>query len=305
LAVTTYLNVAQELGFEDPDLLDELPAEEREDKEYEMLELTTHRVFTNELNQEVVKALDKLRLRLKKSGQQAEAAKAAAVQAILSNRKTRDLWPTVGLVQGIIWRSIGAGFELMGASMEAEEADGLDGEKRKSEIFYEKMVEAFDRVPGLSGFLGKQVEQVWEKGSDAIFEGELYLGLFTPEEIEAGLDIFESSWEDDLVSSDEAPLQETESYERTAPKGPGLISRLDAYLTERFTPERLEQLRTRLDTLIEEAKFPQEWLPFISMVQESMTNEDVLEQEKDFLLQAFIGEMRYTNDSLDEETDEN
>jgi hypothetical protein len=200
----------------------------------------------------------------------------------------------------------------MDASLEVAEVEGFDEES--PEVFYQrvaesglvdKMSQAIQKVPGLSRFLEKQVDQVWEEGNTAIFEGELYLELFTPEEIEAGLDIFESSLKDNWADSgDETSSQETERPELTKEKGTSLISRLDAYLTERFTPERLGQLRAHLDTVVKGAKFSKNWLPFVLMIREHMADEEALEYEKGFLLRSFLGEMRYVSVNLEEEEEE-
>jgi hypothetical protein len=312
LAMTTYISAAQESGIAEPEMLDQLPEEEQEDKKYEILEKTTRQLLDNELRQEVIYGLNKLRLRLKRVGKQAEAAKAAALQSFLSERKARELWPALGLPQAIVLRSVGAGFELMDASLEVAEVEGFDEES--PEVFYQrvaesglvdKMSQAIQKVPGLSRFLEKQVDQVWEEGNTAIFEGELYLELFTPEEIEAGLDIFESSLKDNWADSgDETSSQETERPELTKEKGTSLISRLDAYLTERFTPERLGQLRAHLDTVVKGAKFSKNWLPFVLMIREHMADEEALEYEKGFLLRSFLGEMRYVSVNLEEEEEE-
>jgi hypothetical protein len=312
LAMTTYISAAQESGIAEPEMLDQLPEEEQEDKKYEILEKTTRQLLDNELRQEVIYGLNKLRLRLKRVGKQAEAAKAAALQSFLSEHKARELWPALGLPQAIVLRSVGAGFELMDASLEVAEVEGFDEES--PEVFYQrvaesglvdKMSQAIQKVPGLSRFLEKQVDQVWEEGNTAIFEGELYLELFTPEEIEAGLDIFESSLKDNWADSgDETSSQETERPELTKEKGTSLISRLDAYLTERFTPERLGQLRAHLDTVVKGAKFSKNWLPFVLMIREHMADEEALEYEKGFLLRSFLGEMRYVSVNLEEEEEE-
>jgi len=108
-------------------------------------------------------------------------------------------------------------------------------------------------VPGLQRYLEKQVDKLWEEGETAIFDGELDLELFTTEELEAGAEIFntvmaETETDESAASADSAKALFTE-------KSKTLLAQLETYLVERFTPERLAQLRARLQTIMDEADY--------------------------------------------------
>lgn len=289
----TFATVGMELGFE-PEALANLPEEEREEKQLEILETTTQRLLTDELRQEIITALDMLRQRLKLAGQRAEAAKAAALQLFLSDRKTRDLWPMLGLPQEIVRRSLVVGIELMAATFEAEELDQLDQDESPETMLQklsqsnlgQKISGLLQKTPGLSKFFEKQVDKAWDEGEQAIFWGDLDLELFTPEEIEAGLDFLQG-----VIGPDPAAQEEPER-EITQEKSHTLFAQLDAYLTQRFTPERLEQLRKHLQMILYERNFPPEYTPFLMMLSQAMAHEDAVKNEKTFLLKAFLGEMR-------------
>jgi hypothetical protein len=74
----------------------------------------------------------------------------------------------------------------------------------------------------------------------------------------------------------------------------------DDYITELFTSERLDQLRARLNTTLNDPDCPKEWLVFIVMLAEYMAAEDAAENEKPFLISAFLGEMRAVSAALEE-----
>jgi hypothetical protein len=93
-----------------------------------------------------------------------------------------------------------------------------------------------------------------------------------------------------LTPDTAAPEQPTP--EITEAKSHTLFAQLNTYLAERFTPERLEQLRQRLQTVLHERNFPSEYTPFVVMLSRYMAEEEALENEKAFLLKAFLGQMR-------------
>lgn len=296
-SVDTFAEIGEELGI-DPEALSRLPDEEREDTQMEMLVTTTQRLLTDDLRQDVVDGLNNLRLRLKRSGKREQVAQAAALQSFLRDNEDDGTWSMIGLVQAIVQRSLEAGFELYEASMEVMETGRLDegetpltlSEKLAQSSLAQRADAVLRKVPGLSGFLEKQADKIWEEGMEAIFEGDLYLELFTLEELEAGSDIFETALGGGV--SQETASQEIPSLTVTEEKAKSLISRVDEYITELFTPERLDQLRARLNTTLNDPDCPKEWLAFIMMLGEYMAAEDAVENEKPFLIRAFFGEMR-------------
>jgi hypothetical protein len=306
--VDTFIEVGQELGIE-PEALGQLPEEELEDTQMNLLEMTTERVLTDELRQDILDALSVLRQRLKRAGEREKAAQAATLQSFLGQGESDELWPTIGLVQAIVRRSMAAGFELFEASMEVMEAGDLDEgetprtltEKLAQSSVAQKANTLLQKVPGLSGFLEKQADSIWQEGIDAIFEGDLYLGVFTSEEIEAGLVILGATREGDITQ--EADAQDPTTIEITEEQGKALVSQIDDYLTELFTPVRLDQLRNRLNTILDSSDYETRWVAFIMMLVEYMADEEAVEHEKGFIISAFFGEMRAVGAAMEEDTD--
>ncbi|MCK6626543.1 MAG: hypothetical protein L6R45_15365 [Anaerolineae bacterium] len=301
ITLPTYISVAEKLGFPSPDDLFNLPEEEQGEKKAEIMEETTRRLLTDELRQEILTALNGLRLRWKKEGQRPEAARAAGLQLILNDRKSKGLWLTIGLVQAIVLRSLEAGFELLGATMD-EEAGEADEDRPLSDLYKRlndpaitgKLEQAIKKVPGLENYLDKQVDKLWDEAEEALFRGELNLGLFTTEELEAGAKIFNRVMRGQ--TDGEATADSTKEQTQN------LYVQLNAYLAGLFTPERLEQLRARLQTILEEGGYPGRYTSYVRMMAEAMTYEDAAENERPFLLKTLLGELQTT--PIDEADDE-
>ena len=307
LCLNTFTEVIREFDIE-PGSLNELPDEEREDTQMTVREEIIRRLLTDELRQDIINGLIDLRLRLKRSGEREEVAKAAALQSFLGRDTGSDIWPMMGLVQAIFARSLAIGFELMEAAMEVAETTDPDEsdvpltEKLARSSVTQKAAELLERVPGLSGFLDKHADKVWKEGVDAVFAGELYLELFSPEELETGFKIFGATFgRYDIV-------EETDTQEPLTPEVPSedvetVIFQLDDYITELFTTERLDQLRARLDAVLKDPAYAGKWSSFLYLLAENMADEDAVEYEMQFLIQALIGEMQAVTAEFREDGD--
>jgi len=307
--VDTFVEAGEELGI-DPQALSQLPEEEREGTQMNMLEMTTQRLLTDELRQDILDALSDLRQRLKRAGKREKVAQAAVVQSFLGESESSETWPMIGLVQAIVQRSLAAGFELYEASMEVLEAGDLDesdtpltlSERLAKSSTAQKANTLLQKVPGLGRFLEKQADDIWKEGVDAVYEGDLYLGLFTSEELEVGFDIFLTTREAEVAQ--EAAAQKPTESAITEEQGKDLITRVDDYLTELFTPVRLDQLRTRLNFILDSSDYERRWMAFIMMLVEYMADEEAVENEKPFLIHAFFGEMRALAAAMEEDVED-
>jgi hypothetical protein len=297
LCAETLTLVAQEMDLE-PESLSALDEEEGEAVRLEMLEEIARRVVTDEVRQEILDGLNSLRLRLKRSRKRKRVAQVAAVQSFLGmgGDGNDEAWPMIGLVQAIVTRSITAGFEMAEASMEVKnELGGHDQGKTAllQKLTGSMLVQKFDtllsKMPGLGGFLTKQAENIWEEGMDAIYEGELNLGLYSPEELASGLEVFRAA-----IGIDENKETEAEKVvaAMSEEKGKAVVLAIDNYVGQLFTPERLGQLRARINAGLAAAEHPRERLAFLLMLKEHMAHENAAENERGFLIRALVGEMR-------------
>lgn len=312
LSAHTFVEVGQELGW-DPDAaetLNKLSKEEQNDKFFELMEQTSQRLFTEEANREILSRLNTLRLRLKRSAKRKKVAKVAALQSFLSGQQSDEIWPMIGLIQALIQRSVYAGFELTATTADFAATAGIDefdsistiSEKLEQSGLGKKATSFIKRIPGMRRFLENQVDQIWDEGAEAVFSGELYLALYTEEEIDAGVEImrtiFGGKFDEESDTEDEVETKLTEENAKT------LVIRIDEFVTALFTQDRLEQLRARLREIAKNSEVPKKWRPFVLMLQDYMADENAAEYEKGFLIRALMGEIRIATEKLAEEAEE-
>jgi hypothetical protein len=247
--------------------------------------------------------LDKLRLRLKQAGRREEAARAAVLQSFLGDNVDSQTWALIGLVQAIFHRSVFIGFEMMEASAEAWEAEDWD---EKPATLMERLVQSslgrkaeslLQKVPGLEKYLSKQADTTWDDGVRAVVDGELYLGLFSEDELVIGLDLFRQSFGGDF---EEAMSEGLEKVELSVEAMHDFVLRVDEYLAELLTSERFNQLRARLDAVLKEGTFEDKWVPFVYLLAQYMAEPDAAKNERYFLVSAFLGEFQYVGKEITE-----
>jgi hypothetical protein len=225
----------------------------------------------------------------------------------LGGDKAEEIWPQIGLVQAIFYRSIQVGFELLETTMQIQETAGPDErgvsllEKLAQSRVARKVDALLKKVPGLSGFLEKQADKIWEEGLHALFMGELYLELFSEEELGTGFGMLQEVFKDDLA--ERRKTRDLRPLEMSEEKGKALISQVDSYLTELLTSERLEQVRERLDAILKDPAYEGKWSAFLYMVTQYMADEDAAEYEKPFFITAFLGEMNVVIQAFQEADD--
>lgn len=305
LCMNEFVRAGVAMGH-DPSTFLELPEEEREAVQFDMLAETIRRLLTDELRQDILDGLDKLRLRLRQSDSVKGVARVAVLQSFLSSEAESDIWASVGLVHAIFHRSISAGFELAEVSAEAFEAEGSGrdpmslAEKLGRSSVVGKTESLLKRVPGLGEYLSKQADTTWDEGRRAVFDGELYLGLFGEEELIVGQDLFRQSLGSALEEATSRGLDERET---PAADFQDFVSRVGDYIAGLFTPERLDELRARLDAVLRERAIEKRWLPFVFMLRGYIAEPDAAENERHFLTGAFLGEVLYASSEILETND--
>jgi hypothetical protein len=297
--VRTISEVAEELGT-DPDAIMALPAEERDEVRASLFEEVMRRQLSEELKQDILQGLNDLRLRMKRVGKPKKAAKAATLQSFLTIGEDGGSWTGVGLVRAILQRSLEAGFSILEVSVEVTEPEesgegtpSLLQRLRRSQPS-ETAEGLLNEIPGLVAYLRKQSDSAWKEGLEAVRSGELCLDLFSAEELQAGFEIVSTGLG---YGSGEAAAAGVRMAEPTPEDVKATGQRMGAFLTEMFTPARFEQLRARLDAILNEETLPRAWLAFVLLLAQRMEEEDAAEYEKPFLLRAFLGEMRVKDEA--------
>ncbi len=291
--IETWAKVATEKGI-DPESLLKMAEDERADKQAELMAECTQRLLTNEMAQDIIKRLTALRLRLKQSDKQVEAARVSALKSFLGMGTSNSILLSTGLVQEIFGRSLEAGFELARSVAEVG-AGNLDDETQLLEkpngSPRTRAAEALlNKIPGLRGYLENQADKAWDEGQEALFGGHLFLGIYSDEEKKRALILIT-----DAMGYDMSPgIPDEERAPKKLPKDAKkrFMERLHEYITEILTHERLEQLRERMAVLEKDTSYDRKWLPFVTMIRGYMQDKDAVKSEIPFLTNALLGEMR-------------
>lgn len=295
LATETLRKVAEKMRLS-PGKLDSLSLEEREDTQLDMLERSVKQLLTADICQDILKRLDNLRLRLKRSGKKKETARVEALLSFLREDKKRGSWPIIGLVQAILRRHLGVGFDLMDVTMTAmgpddmEDNDTLVTDKLKKPGLIKKVKTLLKKTPGLRDYLEEQADKTWEEGMDAVLGGDLNLDIYSPKEMRAGLEIIAKSSGFDSVEA--MVTVDSSSWKLSEDKTKIVIDQLENHITNLFTPARLEQLRGEIDAFWKDSKHKGKWSPFLMLLRESLSDKKVVEYDKGFFVYAFWGELR-------------
>jgi hypothetical protein len=259
------------------------------------------RVCPPEATGAVFEALDALRARLKQSGDRDDLARVTLLQSSFDGDSGLDFLAESGLAQGIVSRSLQAGLALAEAAGfpvdEAVAADDAGHDRMRERILAlstsdeQRPAQVLARFPGLRDYLQDFIVDMREEAAFAAFTGELYLGLFTPEDLETGMRWMAASLldkpvdalsENDLASHLE--LGEDDIARATA----GLEECLDG-LVDVLWCARLQQ---HLADLLSADEISASWQPFVLTLRDSLENPELLADARPFLLSAFLGEIR-------------
>lgn len=297
-SVNSYIAAAQARGIT-PAILDEPEGEMPEGIQEEIMVEAAQNLVTPDVRQEILAALDRLRLRYKEEGKRPQAvAEVAALQvALQSGMSKTSEWAIVPLIQAITTKSVEAGFELITKTNEFLEQAGVDLSQFETlnEMFEAtdflaeseqaaEFIEHLQHIPGLATYLEKQSDEAWSAGINNLFQYELLLGLYSDEEIEEATSILESRMEQ---AEDPLTVFETD--------GEALMNEWQALVRRIFAiPERLAEVRSDIREALEEGfDLEEQDVYFIQMAIEALDDEDAVENEIGLLTAALIGEMRW------------
>lgn len=291
LCTQAFADAMEELGLEDVDP-DNLPTAEQEESYAELMERTTMMVLTGDLQKTILEALGELRERAREEGDLDMMAHTAAVYAFLDGVPVDEVWPSVGVVQAVVHRSLSAGIEMY--SIIRQEAERVAAGKRGLGLLRrilgatpeQAMEGVLNKYPGLSEFMAEQAEDDIEAGANALAAGKLDVGFFAEAEITA---VFAKAHslgirltEEGLLSPEAEPGKEaTQSF----------FLWLNSYVSELSTSERLAQMQARLDEFAAQQTDPA-WLAFLSVLGKELTETDDPERRHALLVRALVGEIQ-------------
>jgi hypothetical protein len=240
---------------------------------------------------EILDGLNQFRLRKKRSGENIEAGIAAALQLVLKDEKNHPIWPKIGLLHGIVHNSITLGLELKDSYNELlnenKELLVLDNQKK-----YDILKEKFSNLeanPRLINFFNRHTKRIYDEGADALFQGKLCFGFLTTEELNKVIEYMVKS----MGFSDKEDLRDSNAFlsgltEKNQKK---FISDMEIFIHETFTPERIEQMIQKLNSILKDPGDLISYLPFIIIIRNALQLDDKLENRNIFLISITLGEI--------------
>ena len=257
----------------------------------QILEETVRQFLTESLRLEILDGLNQFRLRKKRSGENVEAGIAAALQLVLKDEKNHPIWPKIGLLHGIVHNSITLGLELKDSynKLLNENKDSLVLDNQKKYDILKEKFSNIDADPRLSNFFNRQTKRIFKEGVDALTNGKLCFGFLTTQELKKLIEYMVKS----IGFSDIEHLKDSNALlsgliEKKQKK---LISALEIFINETFTPERIEQMRQKLNTILKDPGDLISYVPFIFMIRNPLQHKDASENQKNFFICIALGEL--------------
>jgi hypothetical protein len=265
----------------------------------QIMEETIRQFVTESLRYEILDGLDRYRLRKRDSGDKMEASIAAALQLVLKDEKNNLIWPKIGLLHGIIHNSITLGLdiknsyiEILGETKEDTHQNKdlllLDDQKRDDILL--KASSKIDKIPRLKKFINHQTEKIYDKGINAVLEGKLFFGFLTMDELNKVSEHLVKS----MGLSNKEQLRNAKTFldRLTEKKQKELISGMENFIHEIFTPEKIQKMHQKLNSILKAPGDLKHWELFIFMLRNALMHENIMKSRKNlFFICIILGEL--------------
>jgi len=276
--VGVYAELEDERGVTE-EMLNSLSEEEEDDLFFDLMEEIARRSLTDELKEEITEAMQAVWMRVRMEGDQEQAGRLAGMMMLLGSEAGEELWAGSGIVQAILRRSLDAGFELLDIMEEAGALRmdlGALVQSGRDEEIQKKFLAGLTKYPGLGELVSDDEAGTWDRGVQALMDGELYLGIFTDEELEAGGDLLGPP----VFGDSEAEASQARAN----------IQKVQEYVAGWLTPEHRDEVREELLTMLADEELTGESHPFLMALLSDLDDEDP-DTAIPFLTAAFIGEL--------------
>lgn len=287
-----------------PESVNQLEEEEVEDLYFEIVPALVPQLLTMELRQQLLDGLEQISRRFKQEGEMEQALQASFLRMFLKDQTEPELWGMVGLLHAIFRRTLATGFSLAEAFAELGTIGRATGNDLAGTIeavakggVGQRLRGLLEGIPGLRRFMEKEVDEVWENGLAAVFSGDLYLGIYTEEEVKRGTQMIEESIAPAIAAGTSPDLVLKE-------KGQEIVVKVDGYVTGLFTAERLDQLRRDLNNILQENQVEPKWLAMVTLLRGYLDEDDAAENMRPFLVRALFGEVRRAAEAVALEKEE-
>jgi hypothetical protein len=262
-AIDIYAEVEDERGISE-EVLNALSPEEEDELFFDLMEDLARRALTPQMQGDILDAVEAAWQRVREAGDQGKAGRLAGMLTLLQSEEGEEAWPQVGLVQAILHRSLEAGFEMArvfepeGAADMSPRERWQSGTDRRTQQQLEAIIAKY---PGLETVMAQGDDQTWHEGLRALMEGELYVGLFSAEELERAADLLTPETLGGPGLADEE-------------LGRAGIQTLRRYLAGLLTLERRAEMREQLLTVLEDEALVGEWQAFLTSMLYDLDDQD-------------------------------
>ncbi|NOX89860.1 MAG: hypothetical protein GXO77_12620 [Calditrichaeota bacterium] len=277
LTLEEFLDVVTENDF-DIDELYVLFEEGNEEKLWTFVQITANRLPFNRIKDAILVRLEDLGLRAMRDDNSELAVAASILGNIIDRIESKEALASIGLIKGLVMRSLLIGLEFARLRCELEEREGADvfslqnGEKISDFNLDERFAELERIYPGLMNYLDNraQEEGIWDEGMEALNKGELTLNLFTDKEISYAVEIFLTA----IDKFREALQDNKESSEKVAKIFFELKTeaeeKVEEFVGRIINKKRLQKMIKRLSAYMDDPDYG-EWFDFLLMLKEYLT----------------------------------
>lgn len=298
------------------------------DRMGEAFEKTIEQVLTPALKEQLITATTALRTRARAANERHLLKKAAALQFALSTDLLEHALTDIGLLRTLVSQNIDAGFALLGLAVDAEETEeGLSPAEKADELVKqlssaEQDQSILDKVEenlALQRYMERQVEEMNQRGGDALLGGELQLDLYTPAELTALSKQMIAVWE--AASATETPAADaenavplTEAADDEAGEDvetvnifmPEILALVNSFIEEQLTAARVAAIGDTLNGWLADPQHHEhELYNYVATESRMLAEDDGVNSERYFLIMALFGELRpYLLERDDDRDDE-
>ncbi|MBN1658627.1 MAG: hypothetical protein JXA93_09515 [Anaerolineae bacterium] len=267
-----YIEAAEAAGF-DPASFELLDEEKRADRHIDFLTRAIDDLLTEEIEDDILDAMECLRERLIEEGEREQAARAGLVLDFMEQEESATMWSTVGVVLALGQRSLDAGFALTQTAAATGEILTEDSFELSPEV-----QAVLERYPGLVEYLAVRQDRAWEDGLQSLFSADLRLELYRVDELDAQLD----TWQRVLESDETDEVEDVEV----------LVKEINRYITGLLTAERINQVVAQIEAALDSGTLGPEEETFVGMLAAALTEEEIVAEGITALMAAFFGELR-------------
>ncbi len=292
-----FLDVLSENDF-DLDELYVLFEEENEEELWIFVHITANRLLNKRIKDEILIRLDDVWLRATDDADIELAVAVSIIREIIDRTESKEILAAIGLIQGLVMKSLLIGLEFSRLMWELEENEKANifslqnGENISGLNLDERFAELEECYPGLIEYLNNRFDEegIWDEGLEALNKGELTLNLFSDKEIVHGIEIFFAANDKLLKVVPDDKEQSEEMIKKFYEIKAVAEEKVREFVDRLINKNRLQKMIKRLNAYLDDADYD-EWFAFLMMFKEYLTQREP-EDIRQLSFELFMTEVR-------------